>query len=58
MIIEPEARLGFWSLAFLVRLHQTTDIRAAVDVADLALAEFDAMADHINNQAEQKDTKS
>lgn len=51
----PEARLGFWALAFLVRLHQTTDIRAAVDVADLALREFDAMAEHIepNTQKEQ-----
>jgi hypothetical protein len=55
MIIEPEARLGFWSLAFLVRLHQTTDIRAAVDVADLALKEFDAMADEINEQTAAKE---
>jgi hypothetical protein len=54
VIIEPEARLCFWALAFLVRLHQTTDIRAAVDCADDALKEFEAMAKHIESKT-QKD---
>ncbi len=49
MTIEPEARLGFWAVAMLLRLHQSPDVRAAVDIADDALREFDAMARDMPN---------
>jgi hypothetical protein len=52
--LEPEARLGFWALALLVRLHRDDDLRAAVDCADDALKEFEAMAEHIESKT-QKD---
>jgi hypothetical protein len=42
MIVEPEARLAFWALAFLVRLHKTGEVPQSAATAYKALDEFDA----------------
>jgi hypothetical protein len=55
VIIEPEARMGFWSLAYIALLHRGKDPITASEMADAALDEFDAKAKAINEQGKDQE---
>jgi len=50
VIVAPEARLGFWSIAYLVLLHRGKDPITAAEMADTALEEFEDKAATIEKE--------
>jgi hypothetical protein len=45
--VNAEARLGFWALAYLVRLHAGSAPEMAENIAEIALKDFEAKAEEL-----------